>query len=197
MGAIFVDDRYGAIPGTLPESAIRARNAAERNPDVIASYDFDEETPVRGARGIEYAGGLLGTSYRGMHGSFSPRDVHNTLIAAGPDFKAKFKDSLPTANVDVAPTVAEILGLALPGADGRALREALRGSASPSDYEVSREVLRPRKDATGVAVRLATDPDGKDVDPSKTTYSFELRMKRVVYQGKTYTYFDSAKATRR
>jgi predicted AlkP superfamily pyrophosphatase or phosphodiesterase len=197
IGAIFVDDRYGAIPGTLPLSIIRAKNAAERNPDVIASYDFEEETAVRGAKGIEYAGGLQGTSYRGMHGSFSPRDVHNTLIAAGPDFRGGFKDPLPSANVDVAPTVATILGLALPEADGRPLLEALKDSASPSDYQVTPQMLRPQTEATGLVVKLATDPDGKDVDPSKTAYTFELRTKRLVYRGKTYTYFDSAKATRR
>src|SRR5207248_8959881 len=110
-------DLYRDIPGTLALSVIGAKNGAHRNPDVIASYDFQEDAAVRGARGIEYAGGLLGTSYRGMHGSFSPRDVHNTFLAAGPDFREGFKDPLPTGNVDLAPTVAAILGVDLPGAD--------------------------------------------------------------------------------
>ena len=44
---------------------------------------------------------------------------------------------------------------------------------------------------------LATDPAGKDLDAGKTRYTFELRTKRLTHQGKTYTYFDSAKATRR
>ena len=42
IGAIFVDDRYGEIPGTMPLSAIHAENAAGRNPDIILSYDYDE-----------------------------------------------------------------------------------------------------------------------------------------------------------
>jgi hypothetical protein len=197
IGAIFVDDRYRDLPGTLPLSAIRARNAAQRNPDVIVSYDFDEDAAVHGARGIEYAGGLLGTSYRGMHGSFSPRDVHNTFLAAGPDFREGFKDQLPTGNVDVAPTVAAILGIDLPDAEGRPVLEALRGSASPADYQVAAEVLRPESEANGLAVQLPTDPAGKDVDAAKTRYTFELRTKRLGYRGKTYTYFDSAKAVRR
>jgi hypothetical protein len=60
-------------------------------------------------------------------------------------------------------------------------------------------VLRPEREANGLLVRLATDPAGKDVDAaaSKTRYTFELRTKRLGYQGKTYTYFDSAKAVRR
>ena len=43
-----------------------------------------------------------------MHGSFSPLDVHNTLIAFGPDFREGLKDPLPSGNVDVAPTIAGI-----------------------------------------------------------------------------------------
>ena len=46
-------------------------------------------------------------------------------------------------------------------------------------------------------IKLPTDPDGKDVDPGKTTYSFELRTKTVSYGGKKYVYYDLAKATRR
>jgi predicted AlkP superfamily pyrophosphatase or phosphodiesterase len=197
IGAIFVDDAYRGLPGTLPLSVIRAKNGAHRNPDVIASYDFQEDAAVRGARGIEYAGGLLGTSYRGMHGSFSPRDVHNTFLAAGPDFREGFRDTLPTGNVDVAPTVAAILGFELPEAEGRPVLEAFRGSASPADYQVAEAALRPEREADDLAVALATDPAGKDLDAGKTKYTFELRTKRVSYQGKTYTYFDSAKAVRR
>jgi len=60
---------------------------------------------VNGVRGIEYAGLLQGNSYRGMHGSFSPRDVHNVLIAAGPGFPARLQGHASTGNVDLAPTV--------------------------------------------------------------------------------------------
>jgi hypothetical protein len=52
----------------------------------------------------------------------------NTLIAAGPDFKAGFVDKLPSGNSDVTPTVAYLLGIpAAPGnpMDGRVLSEAL------------------------------------------------------------------------
>jgi hypothetical protein len=197
VGAIFVDDRYGAIPGTLPLGAIHARNAAGRNPDVIFSYDHDENAIVEGARGTEMAGMLNGVGYRGMHGSFSPRDVHNMLIAAGPDFRPGFRDSLPTGNVDVAPTVARILGLALPHAQGRALLEAMVSGAAPGDFRVEAQVLRPPAPATGLTVRSPTDPDGKDIVPKLTTYTFEVHTKSLSYGKQTYTYFDFAKAFRR
>ena len=195
VGAIFVDDRYGRIPGTLPLGAIRAANAT-RNPDILLSYDYDEDAVVNGVRGIEYAGMLQGNTYRGMHGNFSPRDVHNVLIAAGPDFRRGFKDTLPTGNVDVAPTVARILGVPLQNTDGRPLLEAME-SAAASDYRVVSEVVQPDAPATGLTIHLATDPAGRDVDPSKNSYTFQLRTKLLWSGGSKHTYFDSAKAVRR
>jgi arylsulfatase A-like enzyme len=147
-------------------------------------------------KGTEYSGSLLNNSYRGMHGSFSPIDVHNTLIAYGPDFREGLKDSLPTGNVDVAPTVAGILGLSWPRADGRPLLEALRNGPVPGDYRVVPGTLRPERVATGIAAKLPTDPSGREVDPDKKQYTIELQTKALTYQGKTYTYFDSAKAVR-
>jgi arylsulfatase A-like enzyme len=196
VGAIFVDDRYRGIPGTLPLSAIRARNAAGRNPDILFGYDYDARAEVEGVRGTEYAGMLLGNYYRGMHGSFSPRDVHNTLLAVGPDFRRGFQDTLPTGNVDVAPTVARILGLSLQRAEGRPLLEAMQGGAEAFDYHVVTDVIRAPP-ATALTVRLATDPDGKDVDAGKTTYTLELSTKSVTHGGRKYVYYHSAKATRR
>jgi arylsulfatase A-like enzyme len=197
VGAIFVDDRYGAIPGTLPLTRIHARNAAGRNPDLIFSYDFDDAAVVNAVRGTEMAGVLNGGTYRGMHGSFSPRDVHNVLIAAGPDFRAGFRDALPTGNVDLAPTVAHILGVPLPRAQGRPLFEAMVGGAAPADYRVTARVVAPETAATGLTVRRPTDPDGKDVAPGVHSYTFELHIKELQYGGRTYTYYDLARASRR
>ncbi len=196
IGAIFVDSRYGALPGTLPLNLIRVENTAGRNPDVIVSYDYDASAVIGGANGTEYSGSLLNNSYRGMHGSFSPLDVHNTLIAYGPDFREGLKDPLPTGNVDVAPTVAGILGLSLPRADGRPLLEALRNGPGAGDYQVVSRTLRPNSVAIGISVKLPTDPGGREIDPDKKEYTIELETKSLTYQGRTYTYFDSAKAVR-
>src|SRR5262249_21346341 len=194
VGAMFVDDRYGAVPGTLPLAAIHAQNAAGRNPDIIFSYDYDDAATVDGTRGTEMAGVLSGGTYRGMHGSFSPWDVHGTLIAAGPDFRRGFKDPLPSGNVDIAPTVARILGVPLPHAQGRPLLEAMARGVPVSDYSVTADVLRPRSAATGLTVRLPTSPDGKDVATGVSSYTFELHTKGLSYAGATYTYYDFAKA---
>ena len=45
-------------------------------------------------------------------------------------------------------------------------------------------------------MKLPTDPSGRDVDPEKISYTIELQVKSLSYQGRTYTYFDSAKAIR-
>ena len=196
VGAIFVDGRYGELPGTFPLGMVRAENAAGRNPDIITSYDYDEYAVITGVSGTEYSGILLNTSYRGMHGSFSPLDVHNTLIAYGPDFREGYVDTLPTGNVDVAPTVATILGLPLTRADGRPLLEALRHGPPESEYQVSSREFEPSSAATGLTIALPTDPNGRDTDPEKNSYTIQLQTKAISYQGKTYTYFDYAKAIR-
>jgi arylsulfatase A-like enzyme len=52
--------------------------------------------------------------------------MHNTLIAAGPDIKRGETDDLPSGNVDLAPTILQILGIKLPQKmDGRILSEAM------------------------------------------------------------------------
>jgi hypothetical protein len=57
-------------------------------------------------------------------------------------------------------------------------------------------IQRPAAPVTGLTVRLPTDPDGKDVAKA-TSYTFELHTKSLTYGGRTYTYYDFAKATRR
>src|SRR5438045_9606706 len=109
-----------------------------------------------------------------MHGSFSPLDVHNTLIAFGPHFREGLKDPLPTGNVDLAPTIAGILGLNLPRADGRPLLEALRNGPAVAECQVGSRTLRPRTAATGVAVTLPSDPDGRYLDPAEKEYTSQL-----------------------
>src|SRR5258708_5216122 len=83
---------------------------------------------------------------QGIHASLSHYDMHNTLIAAGPDIRAGWVDKLPSGNVDVAPTVLAILGIpASEPLDGRVLCEALVGHA-PADLELVYQKLEARHD---------------------------------------------------
>lgn len=185
IGAIFVARRYGDIPGTLPAEDVHLENA-RRGPDIILSYAWDADAMVQGFRGTEYA---TQANERGEHGSFSPIDVHNTLIAAGPGFQSQFSDPLPSGNVDVAPTIARLLGLSLPKAQGRVLHEALRGRlARPlGDYHVTPAVLRPKHAATGLQMQRV------DGSPMKATrFDFTVQLKQLDSDGKHWTYFDQA-----
>ena len=66
----------------------------------------------------------------------SPHDIHNTCVASGPDFRRGYTAEVPSSNVDIAPTIAWILGIPSPeGMDGRILKNALSDFSdhSPAD----------------------------------------------------------------
>ena len=197
-GAIFVDSRYGSIPGTLSMAQVNLENAKRQNngqPDVVVSFNWDYNTSVQGMPGIEFesVGGQ-----RGMHGSFGIADVHNTLIANGPSFQTNKVVTTPSGNVDVAPTVAYLLGLSMPQADGRVLNEGLATPATKDVPTVTPSTVTPAAAATGLTFELPTDPTGaaKDTALTKGTYNVELSVKDLTVGGKSYRYFDSARAVR-
>lgn len=193
FGAIFIADAYGEIPGTLPMSVVHIQKTRNTNPDIIVGSNYDDNVSIRGIPGIEF--NSCGPD-RGMHGSFSRTDVHNTLIAIGKDFKQGFEDSLPTGNIDLAPTIAYLLKLKLPKTDGRILFESLKNSRSIQDYAVINLQIKPNQPAYGLSYQLATNPDGKDLDRSKSKYSIDLQSTLLLIDGKSYTYFDFAKSVR-
>jgi arylsulfatase A-like enzyme len=193
FGAIFVSDRYGEIAGTLPMSLINTEpNVTGRAPDIIVSFNYDETIAVAGKPGISYASSI---NRRGDHGSFSPTDTRISLLAHGPSFKAGLYDTLPTANVDIAPTIAHILKLNMPDVQGRMLEEALQGGPPVTDFSVLRKT-RHSSTRTGLTAKLPTDLDGRGIDPRVTTYAIELQTKVLSRGGRSYTYFDYARAIR-
>lgn len=197
-GAIFVDSRYGEIPGTLTLDQVNLENAPRRGngqPDVVVSFTWDNTAFVQGMPGIEFEsfGGQ-----RGMHGSFGIADVHNTLIAAGPSFRRGQVLRTPSGNVDLAPTVAHVLGLAMPQADGRVVGEALEEASAETEPNVVATVLTPAVPATGLRFERPTDPTGAQADPALPAgrYTIELAVKDLRVGGRSYRYFDYARAVR-
>lgn len=112
-----------AVEGTFPLSQVHV-GARAGAPDVLVSMRWNADRNDWGAPGmVTAADGKRGC---GTHASLSRFDLHNTLIAAGPDFKQGYTSEVPSGNVDVAPTVLSILGVAPPSPmDGRVLSEAL------------------------------------------------------------------------
>jgi arylsulfatase A-like enzyme len=193
FGAIFVSDKYGDIAGTLRMGLINTDSPASgRGPDIMVSFSFDEHVAVAGRPGISYASSV---NRRGDHGSFSRTDTHISMMAHGPDFKSGMYDTLPTANVDIAPTVARILALNMPGRQGRALEEALKDGPRVTEYAVLGKIYQSSKKG-GLKMKLPADLDGRSIDPHVTTYSVELTTKILTRGSPSYMYFDQARAIR-
>ena len=112
VSGIFVDQRLGRIPGTLPLSKLSLKGkAVTPHPAIVVNFrsyskGCDEPTLCS----IEIADTVLRQG-QGMHGSFSRGDTMNFMAAIGPDFKAGFASELPVSNADVGITAAHLLGL--------------------------------------------------------------------------------------
>jgi arylsulfatase A-like enzyme len=128
VGAIFTRSASpggtgGVVPGTLSFDV--ARWSHPRSGDILVSANWTDKSNEFGFKGTTTQDGVAG------HGSSSPYDIHNTLIAAGPDFRENATSDAPTANVDLAPTLLHLLGIAAPPTmTGRVIEEGLRGGAA-------------------------------------------------------------------
>lgn len=96
-------------------------------PDIVMGFRWNDSKNPFGLPGMIDADWNRRPG-QGTHATLSRFDMHNTLIAAGPDFQRGITDELPTGNVDLAPTILHILGIASPQPmDGRVLVEAMNG----------------------------------------------------------------------
>jgi len=121
VGAIFTKTR---VPGTLSFDTARWNHA--RSGDILVSANWSDRANAAGFKGTTTQDGLAG------HGTSSPYDIHNTLIAAGPEFRERATSDVPTGNVDLAPTLLHLLGITPPPSmTGRVIEEGFRG-ATPS-----------------------------------------------------------------
>ena len=124
VGAIFTRPvaggrAEGAVPGTLSFDVARWNHA--RAGDILVSANWNAEKNDAGVAGTTTDGGVAG------HGTSSPYDIHNTLIAAGPDFREHAVSDVPTSNVDIAPTLLNLLAMKpAPTMTGRVILEGLR-----------------------------------------------------------------------
>ena len=90
----------------------------DRAPDVVMAFRWDASKNQFGVPGMIDADWQRAAG-KGTHATLSRFDMHNTLIAAGPDFKRGETDDLPSGNVDLAPTILQILGIKPLTEDGR------------------------------------------------------------------------------
>lgn len=142
VGAIFVNDSLGPVPGALPMSKIGLIGSARTPPPSIMvsfkSWSTGCEDPEM--CGVEIADSSQQQG-QGIHGSFGRQDTHNFMAAIGPDFKTRFVDPAPVSNADWANTVAHIIGAQLSDNGklrGRVMAEALtEGAPAPEVHPVT------------------------------------------------------------
>jgi arylsulfatase A-like enzyme len=137
VGAIFTAARTpgsadGVVPGTLSFDLARWNHPA-RAAEILVSANWTHEQNSAGFAGTTADGGVAG------HGTSSPHDIHNTLIATGPGFREGIVSAVPTGNVDVAPTVLRLIGLPVPATmAGRVINEGLKEGPLPASVRVER-----------------------------------------------------------
>ncbi len=114
----------GALPGTM--SLGLAGCGGPRAPDLLMGFQWGDGF----LQGAQREGALPGWGYSsvnnkgsgGTHGSCSPYELCNFLIAQGPAFPAGARVDAPTGNVDLAPTILSLMGKESPeGLGGESL----------------------------------------------------------------------------
>lgn len=153
----------GWVPGTLSFDAAHWNHA--RSADILVSPDWTDAANAHGMRGTTASSGVAG------HGSTSPFDIHNTLVAAGPDIRQGVTIENPSGNVDFAPTFLRQLGIAIPQSmQGRVLDEAFRDGVDPASITVQ--------------------PSEHEVKTADDAYVLTGSFSTVEVNGTRYRYFD-------
>jgi arylsulfatase A-like enzyme len=164
ISGLFVDERLGKFPGTLPLAAINfVGSALPPRPAIVVNFrsaDTGCSLPERCAVEVADYGLQQG---QGMHGNFSRADTANFMAAYGPDFKKGFADPAPVSNADIGWTVLKILGLkTVPKGTliGRPVSEAFVGGKVPA---FTHSIVRSDPGPGGLTTVLKTQSVGKTI----------------------------------
>lgn len=174
VGAIFARPRAqgstdGMVPGTLALTLARGGHA--RAAEILVSANWSDDKNDAGFPGKTAQGGVAG------HGTSSRWDVHNTLMAAGPDFREHATSAVPASNVDLAPTLLRLLGVSVPATmTGRVLDEAFRRGPAPASVAVTaRDVRSGVANGYEVTARISTVAGHDYLDFTQVTRSADAQ----------------------
>jgi len=168
VGALFVADDLGPVPGALPLSAVGLKGSALTPQPAIYIGFADVATPDCVARwkNPELCSVLVADTAlqqgQGNHGGFTRANTRNFMAAIGPDFKAGYRDLSPVSNADIAPTLAKAMGLSLSPKgklQGRAVTEALKSGRKTVSAP---HVLRSAPAANGFTTVLESQSVGDE-----------------------------------
>jgi hypothetical protein len=158
VSGLFVNSRYGAVPGALTLADVNLEGATPLpTPDLVInfrSFSLDPKSPLLSA--VTICDTTLQEG-QGMHGSFNRADTFNNMAAYGPDFKKGFEDNAPVGNTDVPLTVAAILKLEIPHKGnllGRVLKEALLDGPTTVQSTDIKKASTPAKNGKQTVVLL-------------------------------------------
>jgi len=136
VSSIFVDDKYGKIPATLPLSAIDLVGSAPMpRPSIVVAFKNFYLNPGDVMLGVQVSDTSLQEG-QGNHGGFGRECTWNNMAAIGPDFKSGYVDKAPVSNADITPTLARILGLNMPSngkLQGRVIEESFAGKPDAAE----------------------------------------------------------------
>lgn len=120
------DEHHGWVGGTLSDRLLGYAGNT-REPDIVLSLPWSDAGTRSGVPGESMAlTPAGGTSMAAQHGNLSPYDLRSTMICWGPSFRSNAVVTVPTGNLDVAPTVLALAGLDPSPLDGRVLTECLQ-----------------------------------------------------------------------
>ncbi len=150
IGPIFVAPALGKYPGTLTLADVMI--AGPRSPAIVfgfVSHTNDHAPLVSNPQ--QFAGSTVAdTEALATSGGMSRREMQTIFYANGPSFAQGVRDIAPTGVLDVAPTIARVLGLpTLADANGRVIIELLRSGGNPDTI------------TQGVLTSKTTLPDGR------------------------------------
>jgi len=147
-GAVFVDDKYQPVAGTLPLTAINLVGAtALPRPAIVVALRTFYLHPNDLQSAIQVSDTSLQEG-QGMHGGFGRDQTYNNMAAFGPDFKKGYVDDAPVGNADIVPTLAHILGFeAAPKGklQGRVAKEALTGGGNARPINLKSDASQPSR----------------------------------------------------
>jgi arylsulfatase A-like enzyme len=125
----------GWVPGTFSLELIHECNPS-RGADIIGTFQWSSEKNPFGFSGMQKiatTSAQRGVPGRSGHGGLNPFMVHTPMLFWGPDFRRQATSSAPVANYDLAPTLLQLEGVAVPDTmRGRVINEAFaKGGKEP------------------------------------------------------------------
>ena len=145
----------------------------DRAPDVVMAFRWDASKNQFDVPGMIDADWQRAAG-KGTHATLSRFDMHNTLIAAGPDFKRGETNDLASGNVDLAPTILQILGIKPP--------QQMDGRIFPKPWLTAARG-RPQDGGLQSATGASRKPETKTIEATKHfrsgTWRQSLQISRV------------------